>query len=153
MGTPDYMAPEQVKGKRGDPRTDLYSLGAIIYEMVTGNPPFEGANPFLIMNARLSGDPIPPRQVNPNVSPQVEEIIMHAMARNPADRYPDARVMQAELNHPENVKVTGRAERAVKPVVSNSIWKGIQLYVYAAAIPIIVVLFFILKSRISITIK
>jgi serine/threonine-protein kinase len=149
MGTPDYMAPEQVKGKRGDPRTDLYSLGAIIYEMVTGNPPFEGANPFLIMNARLSGDPIPPRQVNPNVSPQVEEIIMHAMARNPADRYPDARVMQAELNHPENVKVTGRAERAVKPVVSNSIWKGIQMYVYAALIPILLVLFFILKQHIK----
>jgi serine/threonine protein phosphatase PrpC len=148
MGTPDYMAPEQVKGKRGDPRTDIYSLGAIIYEMVTGTPPFEGANPFLIMNARLSGDPIPPRQVNPNISPQVEELIMHAMARNPADRYPDARVMQAELNHPENIKVTGRAERAVKPVMTNSVWQGIKLYVYCAILPIAVVLFFILKAHV-----
>jgi hypothetical protein len=99
------------------------------------------------MNARLTGDPIPPRQVNPNVSPQVEELIMHAMARNPAERYPDARVMQVELNHPENIKVTGRAERAVKPVLSNSIWKGIRMYVYAASIPILVVLFFILKQH------
>jgi serine/threonine-protein kinase len=149
MGTPDYMAPEQVKGKRGDPRTDIYSLGAIIYEMVTGSPPFEGANPFLIMNARLSGDPIPPRQKNPEISPQVEEIIMHAMARNPADRYPDARVMQVDLNHPQSVKVTGRAERAVKPVVSSGIWQGIKLYVYAALIPIAVVLFFLLKQHVQ----
>jgi serine/threonine protein phosphatase PrpC len=149
MGTPDYMAPEQVKGKRGDPRTDIYALGAILYEMITGNPPFEGANPFLIMNARLSGDPIPPRQVNPNISPQVEELIMHAMARNPADRYPDARVMQAELNHPETIKVTGRAERAVKPVMATGIWHGIKLYVYCAVIPIVIVLFFILKQHIS----
>ena len=83
MGTPDYMAPEQVKGRRGDRRTDIYSLGAILYEMVTGSVPFEGANPFLIMNARLSGDPVAPRVRNPELSPQVEEIILHAMARIP----------------------------------------------------------------------
>jgi serine/threonine-protein kinase len=150
MGTPDYMAPEQVKGKRGDPRTDIYSLGAIIYEMVTGVPPFEGANPFLIMNARLTGDPIPPRKINPAISPQVEELILHAMARNPADRYPDARIMQAELNHPENIKITGRAERAVKPVVTAGIWRAMRFYFYAAVIPILLVLFFILKAHIHI---
>ena len=87
MGTPDYMAPEQVKGKRGDPRTDIYSLGAILYEMLTGSVPYEGANPFLIMNARLSGDPVAPRQRNAALTPQVEEIILHAMSRNPAERY------------------------------------------------------------------
>ncbi len=87
MGTPDYMAPEQVKGKRGDARTDIYSLGAILYEMVTGSVPFEGANPFIIMNSRLSGDPVAPRKRNDKISPQVEEIILHAMARLPQDRY------------------------------------------------------------------
>lgn len=120
MGTPDYMAPEQVRGKRGDARTDLYSLGAMLYEMVTGYAPYEGNTPLLIMNARLTGDPVAPRKRNANVSPQVEEIVLHAMAREPADRYANATEMKHDLDHPELVQVTGRAERlqAVQP------WKG-----------------------------
>jgi serine/threonine protein kinase len=135
MGTPDYMAPEQVKGKRGDQRTDIYSLGAILYEMLTGAAPFEGATPFLVMNARLTGDPVAPRTRNPQLTPQIEEIVLHAMARDPDERYPDAKAMQAELTHPESVKVTGRADRLVVPQPWKSRWSHARLYILAAVVP------------------
>ena len=105
MGTPDYMAPEQVKGKRGDERTDIYALGAILYEMCTGATPFEGESPYAVMNARLTGDPVAPRKVNPKITPAVEEIILHAMERDPANRYPTAAEMKAELDDYEKVEL------------------------------------------------
>jgi serine/threonine-protein kinase len=117
VGTPDYMAPEQVKGKRGDERTDIYSLGAMIYEMVAGATPFESENEnlFVIMNARVTGDPVAPRKRNPNVSPQVEEIILHAMERDPDKRYQTAKAMKAELDNPGSVQLTGRCDRLQAP--------------------------------------
>jgi len=140
MGTPDYMAPEQVKGKRGDPRTDVYSLGAILYEMVTGSPPFEGANPFIIMNSRLTGDPVAPRKRNANISPQVEEIILHAMSRNPQDRYQTALEMKAELDEPSTVQLTGRADRLVAPAAIKVGWHRYRLHILAVSIPVLIVL-------------
>jgi serine/threonine-protein kinase len=138
MGTPDYMAPEQVKGKRGDARTDIYSLGAILYEMVTGSVPFEGANPFIIMNSRLSGDPVAPRTKNDKISPQVEEIILHAMARNPQDRYATALEMKNELDHPEKVQVTGRCDRLVVPDPVTGNLKRYRLVAICILIPVLI---------------
>jgi serine/threonine-protein kinase len=115
LGTPDYMAPEQVRGRRGDARTDLYGLGAMLYEMVTGEAPFKGENNFVIMNARLVGDPVAPRTLNPELPPEVEEIILHAMEREPKNRYQSAAEMKQDLDNPSAVTVTGRSLRLNAP--------------------------------------
>jgi len=120
MGTPDYMAPEQVNGRRGDQRTDIYSLGAILYEMVTGKVPFEGESPYVIMNLRTSGDPPAPRKLNDRLTPVIEEIILHALARNPEDRYASASAMKAELDDYEIVPLVGRYQHLQSPQP----WKG-----------------------------
>jgi serine/threonine-protein kinase len=108
MGTPDYMAPEQVNGRRGDHRTDIYSLGAILYEMVTGKVPFEGESPYVVMNIRTTGDPTAPRKINEQITPVMEEIILHALARDPGQRYASAAEMKAELDNYDSVELTGR---------------------------------------------
>jgi len=119
MGTPDYMAPEQVKGKRSDKRTDIYNLGALLYEMLTGAIPFPNENPWAALNARLTGDPVAPRKLNPDLSAQAEEIVLRALQRDPADRYQSAPAMKAELDTAEHVRVTGLCDRLQEPAA----WK------------------------------
>jgi len=137
MGTPDYMAPEQVKGKRGDERTDIYSLGAVLYEMTTGSVPFEGPNPFIVMNSRITGDPVAPRKLNPEISEALEEIILHAMEREPHRRYHSAAAMKAELDDPETVKLTGRHHQLVSPKIWKARWQGSRLIILSALLPIV----------------
>ena len=132
MGTPDYMAPEQVQGKRGDERTDIYALGAILYEMCTGATPFEGESPYAVMNARLTGDPVAPRKVNPHLTPAVEEIILHAMERNPAERYPSAAAMKAELDDYEKVELVERFRRLQSPQLWKNKFRGLPLILFFA---------------------
>jgi serine/threonine protein kinase len=110
VGTPDYMAPEQVSGRRGDVRTDIYSLGTILYEMVTGELPFVGANAQAVMRAKSSEDPRAPIDVVPDLDPKLNEIILHAIERQPRDRYARAVDMQKELNDPASVVIRDRSE-------------------------------------------
>lgn len=120
MGTPDYIAPEQVQGKRGDSRSDIYALGAMLYEMTTGTAPYEGDNIYVVMNARLTGDPDAPRTRNPQLSPQIEEIILHALERNPAKRFSSAATMKAELADYSEVTLTDRFKKLRPP----QLWKA-----------------------------
>ncbi|HEY3898772.1 MAG TPA: protein kinase [Chthoniobacter sp.] len=149
LGTPDYMAPEQVKGQRGDERTDIYSLGAVLYEMTTGSVPFEGPNPFIVMNSRITGDPMAPRKRNPAIPEEIEEIILHAMEREPHRRYSSAAAMKAELDNPESVKITGRAESLQAPKAWRTHWQGMRVVVLSALIPIILFLLAWLFTRLQ----
>src|SRR5580704_14751117 len=103
VGTPDYMAPEQVRGKRGDVRTDVYSLGTMLYEMVTGKLPYEAGNAHAMMRAKLNQNARPPREHLPSLDPKVEEIIMHAIEREPRERYTSAQEMLTDLENPSSV--------------------------------------------------
>ena len=154
MGTPDYMAPEQVKGKRADNRTDIYNLGAMLYEMLAGAVPFANENPWAALNARVTGDPVAPRKVNRDLSAQAEEIVLRALQRNPADRFPSAAAMKAELDTVEQVRVTGLCDRLQEPTA----WKpGLfeRPLVLAAAllspllIGIVVMLFMVLRQHVG----
>ncbi|HEX4086777.1 MAG TPA: protein kinase [Chthoniobacteraceae bacterium] len=137
MGTPDYMAPEQVKGKRGDARTDIYSLGAMLYEMTTGVLPFEADNPFMVMNARVTGDPKAPRDINPAIPPEVEELILHAMERDPRKRIQTATEMKSQLEDLSLVKLTGRHNHLRVPKVLSTRLHQARLVILSASVPIL----------------
>jgi eukaryotic-like serine/threonine-protein kinase len=138
MGTPDYISPEQVKGKRGDARSDVYSLGIMFYEMLTGKVPFTGPNPFVIMNERLLNNPIPPREVNPEISPELQEIIYRALERDPNKRYPNAHEFALDLEHPEKVGVADRAELTDWKRRRSPVLRQILFYIMLALIPVVI---------------
>lgn len=147
MGTPDYMAPEQVRGSRGDQRTDIYSLGAILYEMATGESPFGGDSAYVIMNARVTGDPVAPRKQNDKLTPVLEEIILHAMERDPKRRYQKAAEMKKELDDYESVQLTGRYSRLQAPQVWKSRFRLVPLIVGFVLLQFIIFLLLFLYFR------
>jgi beta-lactam-binding protein with PASTA domain/predicted Ser/Thr protein kinase len=97
MGTATYFSPEQAQGHVVDPRTDVYSLGVVLYEMVSGRPPFTGENPVSIAYQHVREEPVPPSQHNPDVPPVFDAIVSKAMAKNRANRYSSAEDLRADL--------------------------------------------------------
>jgi eukaryotic-like serine/threonine-protein kinase len=150
MGTPDYVAPEQVKSKRGDARSDVYALGVIFYEMLTGEMPFEGPNALVVLNDRLVNHPIPPRERDPEISPQLQEIIYRALEREPANRYASVREFADDLRNPDSVGVSERSElQHWKPRRSRRSTRSklVLFYATVALIPIVIMVLLLISAR------
>jgi eukaryotic-like serine/threonine-protein kinase len=103
IGTPDYIAPEQIGGRRGDARTDVYALGTILYEMLTGNLPFSGPTALAVMRAKTEDEPRPLTYFVPNVDPHLEAIVLKAIERLPRDRHQSAGELLRDLRNPSAV--------------------------------------------------
>ena len=103
VGTPDYMSPEQLRGERGTASSDIYSVGAMLYELLTGHVPFEGENVFAVMNQHVTQDPPSILQFNPNISPALATVVMRAIRRDQEKRYHSMKEMLYDLLHLDEV--------------------------------------------------
>jgi eukaryotic-like serine/threonine-protein kinase len=97
IGTAQYLSPEQARGERVDARSDLYSTGCLLYELLTGRPPFTGDSPVAIAYQHVKEDPVPPSQIDPEVPPWADAIVLKAMQKDPADRYQSAGEMRNDI--------------------------------------------------------
>jgi serine/threonine protein kinase len=147
MGTPDYISPEQVRGKRGDARSDIYAMGVMLYEMLTVVVPFSGPNPFAVMNDRLLNQPVPARQLEPSITPQIQEILYRAMEREPKNRYGSAREMAHDLLHQDEVGVAARPDAERWKTRRSPEKRRMLLYAALVLIPLLLFGLLVLVSR------
>src|SRR5712691_8620986 len=135
MGTPSYMSPEQVKGRAVDGRSDIFSLGVMLYEMVTGEKPFPGQSITTVIYKIVNEEPVPPRQINPSIHPGISAVIMKALVKEPDQRYQNCREMLEDLRnyrtlapsggHPQSTMVIGGGSPAATLVSANAAGRGL----------------------------
>lgn len=121
-GTAPYMAPERLLGVRDDPRSDLFSLGVLLYFFTTGVRPFGESETLRGMRRRLWRDPYPPRQLKPDYPPWLQEIVLRCLEIEPVWRHPTASQLAFDLTHPDQVKLTARSERLKRDPLST-VWR------------------------------
>jgi serine/threonine protein kinase len=134
VGVSEYVSPEELNGKRDEARSDIYSLGVILYEMLTGKTPFQGASPY----DRLLKDPVPPRHLDATISVQLQEVIHRALERKPKNRYSNAHEFGSDLANLDRVKVRTRRELQTVYKTAVSPWKRAILFVGIAALPVVI---------------
>jgi eukaryotic-like serine/threonine-protein kinase len=147
LGTPNYISPEQVKGKRGDGRSDIFSIGVILYEMLTGKLPYNGPSPLAAMNDRLLNPPVPPRVADPTVSPQLQEVLYRALERDPRNRYATAHEFAHDLEHLDQVGVEERPEITNWEKRKSHLSRKILYYSGLALIPVVILLLMVLVAH------
>lgn len=147
LGTADYIAPEQVKGKRGDGRSDIYALGVILYEMLTGRLPFSGSSPMEVMNDRLLNHPLPPTVADSSISPQLQEVLYRALERDPQNRYAHAREFAHDLQHLDEIGVEDRVEIRDWNKRKSHKSRVVLYYGALALIPVVILLLMVLVAR------
>jgi serine/threonine protein kinase len=124
MGTPSYMSPEQVKGRAVDGRSDIFSLGVMLYEMVTGEKPFPGQNITTVIYKIVNEDPIPPRQLDPSIHPGISAVIMKALCKEPEERYQTCRELLEELRNYRATTLHGNAGLPGSPQSTMALGDG-----------------------------
>jgi eukaryotic-like serine/threonine-protein kinase len=148
LGTPDYISPEQVKGARGDHRSDIYAMGIMLYEMLAGRVPFVGSNPLCVMNERVLKDVKPPRELNPEISPELEEILFRALEREPRHRYATASEMMWDLEHQEQIAVEPRGVSPRGPGGKHlPVSRKVLLYALLVLVPALLLVLMLLIGR------
>jgi serine/threonine protein kinase len=147
LGTPEYISPEQVKGKRGDARSDIYAIGVMLYEMLTGRTPFSGPSPLATMNDRLINHPLPPREADPSISPELQEVLYRAIERDPRNRYASTQNFAADLQHLDQVGISEREELKHWKTRKSVRSRRILYYTALALIPFALFLVMLLLAR------
>jgi serine/threonine protein kinase len=147
LGTADYISPEQVKGKRGDGRSDIYAMGVILYEMLTGRLPFSGSTPLEVMNDRLLNHPMPPTVADPSISPQLQEVLYRALERDPQNRYARASEFAHDLQHLDQVGVEDRPELRNWERRKSHTSRAVFYYGALALIPVVILLLMVLVAH------
>jgi len=147
LGTPDYISPEQVKGKRGDARSDIFAMGVILYEMLTGKLPFSGPSPLAVMNDRLLNHPTPPTVADPSISPHLQEVIYRALERDPSNRYSKAHEFANDLRNLDKVGIEDRTELREWEKRKSHLSRSIFYYGGLALIPVVILLLMYLVAH------